>query len=102
MIPAVAAVSVGTGPDTRVYHLTVRALPKTTVSLRSVESSGWIATFCTDKTCSVNHTTLVVPSPGTAVVKLDVYRTDSTKPRTTLLTIFERSTPVLNLDVTVP
>jgi hypothetical protein len=102
MIPAVTAIPSGAGPDTRVYHLFVRAAPGSTVSLRSAESPGWIASFCTDKVCSVNHSTVVVPSNGTAVLKLDVFRTDAGRPRTAHLTVFEGSTPVLRFDVTVP
>jgi hypothetical protein len=57
------------------YRLTVRGKPGATIRLTATRiSSGWIAAFCDDRTCSPMHVEEKIPKSGEVVIAFELIR----------------------------
>ncbi len=82
------------------YKLTVRGTAGKTVDLRAAGlPNGWIASFCTDKTCAPFHYSLQLDSRGKAVLEFQAIRTDDSAPSHATVTLSADGTAARTLDV---
>jgi hypothetical protein len=102
MLHAIAAVAIGTAPGERDYRLTLAGAPDTSVAVRAQLPRGWIAAFCTAKTCAAGHTVVTIPTSGSAVIALHVYRTDATSSHHADAIVSTDAGKSVALNITIP
>ena len=70
------------------YRLAVHGRPHENVRLRATGlAQGWIATFCTARFCSPQHSSLDLDGSGNGAVEFAVIRIDDAAPAHTRVTV---------------
>ena len=70
----------GSIPETLKYRLRVVGKSGEAVDLRAVNvPNGWVATFCTDRVCTPNHTRITLSQSRVGVVEFQLVPPNATK-----------------------